>query len=312
MQNSVDIIVNCFNGEKYLSEALNSVLAQDYPSWRVLFIDNCSTDGSKKIAKKFKGNLIYHKTEKKISLGAARKLAVNLSKSDFIAFLDCDDSWTSNKLKEQVDTMQKKELALTFSGINYIDHNGNNIGKYSPLSKEGNLFREKLINFDINILTSLIRREFLIKNDLNFSFKMEASEEYNLFMHIAALGKIHSTDRIHANYRILEDSLTNKFKEKWAEEREATLSQIIGRDKNLAVSYHKEIKMASNRSNYYKACFYMENEKYLKARKELIKISKDEFLYLPLYFLSFVPSIWKFFHKRKVKEKLTRVFFTKK
>ena len=56
----------------------------------------------------------------------------------------------------------------------------------------------------------------------------------------------------------------------------------------------------------------MENEKYLKARKELIKISKDEFLYLPLYFLSFVPSIWKFFHKRKVKEKLTRVFFTKK
>ena len=44
-----------------------------------------------------------------------------------------------------------------------------------------------------------------MKNDLNFSSEMEASEEYNLFMQIAAIGKIHSTEKIHANYRILED-----------------------------------------------------------------------------------------------------------
>ena len=54
MQKTVDIIVNCFNGEKYLSEALDSILKQGYKSWRVIFIDNCSTDNSKNIAKNFK------------------------------------------------------------------------------------------------------------------------------------------------------------------------------------------------------------------------------------------------------------------
>ena len=312
MENNVDIIVNCFNGEKYLSEALDSILFQDYSLWRIIFVDNCSTDDSKNIAKNFEGNLIYHKTENKISLGAARKLAVSLTESDYIAFLDCDDSWLPNKLKEQVEIMQKKKLALTFSGINYINKNGNYIGKYSPISKEGNLFREKLVNFDINILTSFIRREFLLKHDLNFSSEMEASEEYNLFMQIAALGEIHSTNRTHANYRILEDSLTNRYKEKWAKEREITINHIVKRNNNLAVNYKKEINQAFNRANYYKACFYMENKKYLNARKELIKISKEEYLYLPLYLLSFVPFFWELFHKRKIKEKLTRAFFKKK
>ena len=61
-----------------------------------------------------------------------------------------------------------------------------------------------------------------------------------------------------------------------------------------------------------KACFYMENKKYSKARKELISISKEEYLYLLFYLLSLTPILWKFFHRRKIKEKLTRVFFKKK
>ena len=52
MDTKVDIIINCFNGEKYLSEALKSVQKQDFPHWRIIFIDNCSTDDSAKIAKK--------------------------------------------------------------------------------------------------------------------------------------------------------------------------------------------------------------------------------------------------------------------
>ena len=64
MENNVDIIVNCFNGEKYLSEALDSILSQDYPLWRIIFIDNCSSDNSKMIAQNFEGNLIYQEQKK--------------------------------------------------------------------------------------------------------------------------------------------------------------------------------------------------------------------------------------------------------
>ena len=54
----VSIIVNCFNGEKYLNEALTSVLNQSYKNWEVIFWDNHSTDNSKKIFRKFKFNYI--------------------------------------------------------------------------------------------------------------------------------------------------------------------------------------------------------------------------------------------------------------
>ena len=54
MKNLVSIIVNCFNGEKYLSKALNSLLNQKYKNFEVIFIDNCSTDSSSKIFKSIK------------------------------------------------------------------------------------------------------------------------------------------------------------------------------------------------------------------------------------------------------------------
>ena len=137
MDTKVDVIINCFNGEKYLSEALKSVQEQDFPHWRIIFIDNCSTDDSAKIAKSFKGNLKYFKTEKKVSLGAARKIAVDMCNSEFISFIDCDDTWMPYKLSDQINTMKNKNIVLTYSGINNVDQNKNLISQFKPLKAEG-------------------------------------------------------------------------------------------------------------------------------------------------------------------------------
>ncbi len=309
MQSNVDILLNCFNGEKYLSHALESVLSQTYPNWRVIFIDNCSTDNSANIAKEFKGNLFYFKTDKKISLGEARRIGVEFVDADFIAFLDCDDIWMPNKLTEQINIMKDNRFALTYSGMNFIDENHKVIGRYKPLKKRGFLFKDQLINFDINILTALIRQDFLIKHNLNFSSRMKASEEYNLFMQISALGDIFACDKIHANYRILEDSLTNTFKGKWSDEREYTLKQIISNNKDLLKKYEKEFEIAQNRSKYYKVCFLMECADYYSARLILKKIAFKEKKYFLLFVISFSPILWRFIHRRKIKEKLTRIIF---
>lgn len=309
MQPSVDILVNCFNGEKYLSHALESISSQTYSHWRVIFIDNCSTDNSANIAKNFKGNIFYYKTDKNLSLGEARKIGVKFVNAEFLAFLDCDDTWMPNKLFEQINIMKDTRLALTYSGMNFIDENQKVTGFYRPLRKKGFLIKDQLINFDINILTALIRRDFLIKNDLNFSSRMEASEEYNLFMQITALGEIFANNTIHANYRILEDSLTNTFKEKWSDERDYTLDQIIDFDEDLYNNNKKEFEIAQNRSKYYKVCYFMECADYSSARLILKKIAFKEKKYLLLYAVSFFPIFWRFIHKRKIKEKLTRIIF---
>ena len=308
MDTKVDVIINCFNGEKYLSEALQSVQRQDFPHWQIIFIDNCSTDDSANIAKSFKGNLKYFKTEKKVSLGAARKIAVDMCNSEFISFLDCDDTWMPHKLSDQINIMNNKNIALTYSGINNVDKNQKLISQFKPLKAEGNLLKEKLISFDINIVTALIRRDFLMKNNLNFLPSMEASEEYNLFMRITALGQVHASDSIHANYRVLENSLTNQFKEKWSEERDYTLNQIFTDNKKLSLTYKNEIEVARRRSSYYEACFLMQSKQYSSARKNLKRIAPKEKKYFFLLAISFIPILWNFFHRRGVKEKLTKLF----
>ena len=63
MENKVSIIINCFNGEKYLREAIESVYAQTYANWEIIFWDNNSSDSSSNIVKKFDKKLKYFKAE---------------------------------------------------------------------------------------------------------------------------------------------------------------------------------------------------------------------------------------------------------
>ncbi len=62
----VSIVINCFNGERFLSKTLQSILDQTYKNFEVIFVDNCSTDESVKIYKKIKDKRFkYFKTKKK-------------------------------------------------------------------------------------------------------------------------------------------------------------------------------------------------------------------------------------------------------
>jgi len=72
----VSIIINCYNGEEYLSEALNSVYSQTYKNWEIIFWDNCSIDKSSIIAKSYGHKLKYYKSEFNTTLGEARNLAI--------------------------------------------------------------------------------------------------------------------------------------------------------------------------------------------------------------------------------------------
>ena len=99
----VSIIMNCHNGEKYLNEAICSVLSQTYENWELIFWDNQSTDKSSVIVQKYKDTRIqYFYAETYTRLGEARNHAIKKSQGEFIAFLDCDDLWMSTKLEKQI------------------------------------------------------------------------------------------------------------------------------------------------------------------------------------------------------------------
>jgi glycosyltransferase involved in cell wall biosynthesis len=97
----VSVIITVFNGEKYLREAIESVIGQTYDSFELIVVDDGSTDNSGKIANGFTPQLRYFYQEN-CGQGAALNRGIELSRGRFLSFLDDDDLWTKDKLARQM------------------------------------------------------------------------------------------------------------------------------------------------------------------------------------------------------------------
>jgi glycosyltransferase involved in cell wall biosynthesis len=113
------------NGEKFLEEAVDSVLAQSYPDWELLLVDDGSNDTSAHIAHPYVGRFpdkvryLNHDNHHNRSASASRNLGNNSAKGELIAFLDADDVWLPHKLERQVEIMRKHPDALVYGLTQY-------------------------------------------------------------------------------------------------------------------------------------------------------------------------------------------------
>lgn len=289
----VSVLMNCYNGEEYLNEALDSVFAQTFEDWEIVFIDNCSTDKSVEIAKSYGDRVKIFSTERNIPLGAARNLGISKCDSKYIAFLDVDDIWFENTLNNQVAALENSGFALVYGGHVNINSHGDVIGKMLPTKKSGYILSNLLVQYDIPIVTSMVRKQVLIDYDLNFDGNVFASEEYCLFMELAINNQILVIDGFLTKYRIHDDALTNKSISKWADERRYTLNKVISLDPEIAIKYKKEIRHAFARAGYYDSQYYMSISDYKNAIMSLKPFRFISFKYFLLYFiLKFFPFSW--------------------
>ena len=102
----VSIITNCYNGEAFLDETIQSVLSQTYADWEYLLFDNCSTDKSAEIFKSYKDpRFKYYHNDHTVPLGHGRYEAVKLVHGDYVCFIDSDDLRLPENLEKQVAVM---------------------------------------------------------------------------------------------------------------------------------------------------------------------------------------------------------------
>ncbi|MCX6033071.1 MAG: glycosyltransferase family A protein [Chloroflexi bacterium] len=104
-QAPITVIIPVHNGERYLGEAIQSVLAQTLPPTGILIVDDGSTDDSAQIARAF-GPPVRCLRQPNRGPAAARNLGVSQATGDLLAFLDADDLWTTDKLARQMQMLQ--------------------------------------------------------------------------------------------------------------------------------------------------------------------------------------------------------------
>lgn len=283
----VSILMNGYNSEKYLKEAIDSVYAQRYNDWEIIFIDNCSTDKTKQIVDSYDDKIKYYKTEKNIPLGAARNFGLQYCKGEYLAFLDTDDMWMPKKLEQQVKVLdQNSDFFMCYSGVSNINELGVEFKEKIPKFSSGFIFPNLLVKNEINMQTVLIRnKNITMREDLAFS------PDYNLWLNIAAKHKIFVLKEIFVKYRIVKNSLTSKTISRWGIEKEITIDDVLNKNKELISEYEDEIKLAYAYAGQLKAKYYMSENRRLDAIKELSKYMFVKKSYFLFFILSFMPKV---------------------
>ena len=130
MSNLVSIIMPSYNTASYIAESIKSVQSQSYPDWELLIVDDCSTDTTDKVVERFLSDnrIRYLKNEKNSGSAYSRNYALRNARGKWIAFLDSDDLWMPNKLKEQIEFMEKNDYHFSYTRYAEIDINGKRNG----------------------------------------------------------------------------------------------------------------------------------------------------------------------------------------
>ena len=166
----VSIILNCYNGEKYLQAAINTVIHQSYSNWELIFWDNRSSDNSKKIFDSNRSDkLKYFLSKTHTSLYEARKFALKECNGEYIAFIDADDTWEKDKLEKQIKLFKYHAVGVVYGNMWIYNER---LKKKKIFAKtnliKGKIYEKIFSDYKIGVISSMIRKKVLLQNKINF------------------------------------------------------------------------------------------------------------------------------------------------
>jgi glycosyltransferase involved in cell wall biosynthesis len=268
----VSIIMNCYNGEKYLREALDSVLAQTYQNWEVIFWDNQSTDKSAEIFKKYSDDrLKYLYAKKHTLLSEARNNAIEKSSGNYIAFLDADDWWIPEKLGKQIPLFDDPEVGLVCSNFVVVNEIKGSTKTYWKGNKPtGRILDELLKDYFVGLLTIIVRRATFESLASGFDSRFHVIGDFDLTIRIAENWKIDCVQETLAYFRFHGKNESVLHKELHIKELETWLDEM---KKQPLVSAQDGFSKKADSCLYLKALYQMEQNKVWEAVKIFWRIS---------------------------------------
>jgi glycosyltransferase involved in cell wall biosynthesis len=247
----VSVIMNCYNGERFLREAIDSVYQQSYQDWEIIFWDNASIDNSAEIALSYDGRLKYFKSESTTTLGEARVLAVDKAQGKYIAFLDCDDLWYPQKLLKQIEAINNN-LGFVYCKADTIIERNSHVLKATSKALPNGLIFPSLAKRNFIPFVSVLMPIKVYNECGGFPKNYKNSTDYYLFLKIEEKYKIHAVQKAYCAYRIHSNNLSHKQRIIGAQEsidavssfipNKAALDGLKYQYADLAIAHFKEKK----------------------------------------------------------------------
>jgi len=201
----IDIILPNYNSSQFILETVKSILGQTYKNWKLIIVDDCSNKETISVLKKIKKNkkIKIFWLKKNHGAGFCRNYAIKKSYSPYLAFIDSDDLWKKDKLKKQINFMEKNNYSFTYTNYETF---GDKIRKISSPQKLN--YSNFIKNTSIATSTMMIKRNKISNSKFT---NTKICEDY--YFKCKILKKINYAfclDQYLTKYRVRKNSLQSK------------------------------------------------------------------------------------------------------
>lgn len=207
-KNLVSIIMPAYNAERFIEDSIKSVISQSYTEWELIVIDDGSTDSTQEIVQEYidkDPRIILIHTLINGGVAEARNTGFKKASGRFIAFLDSDDTWESDKLSIQVNSMIANDSHFSFTSYSVMDETGSSKGLIVNVPKSMS-YEYLLRGSKIGCLTVMIDTSKVSK----LSMKNIGHEDFVLWLEILKeYGPGNGISENLANYRVFNSSLSS-------------------------------------------------------------------------------------------------------
>lgn len=230
IQETVSIVMPCYNGSKTIAESIESVLAQTYPYFELLICDDTSQDNSieiiyRYVSKDSRVKLVANEFHKGVV--GARNSCLNNATGRYISFLDCDDLWLPNKLRSQLVFMNEQGCSMSHAPYTMFD---NTQQRKEFIPQKVISFKDIIKTCDIGCLTVMIDTKYVKKQDV--FLPNIPKEDYALWIKLMKKGVVSLSCEInHSLYRKQDKSLSSskisEFFKQWNVLREVAQLNLL-------------------------------------------------------------------------------------
>jgi glycosyltransferase involved in cell wall biosynthesis len=259
----VTVIIPCYNSSRFISKTIDSVFNQTYENLEIVAIDDGSKDETREILKGYlpKIRILHHPGNANLGEGASMNLAIIETESDLIAFLDHDDIWYPNKIKEQVGVFQKyPDVALVYTNGYVIGENDNILYNMLPDDfREENVPGKILLNCYIRTTSSVMVRRNVLNQIGSFNTDLY-TVDHELWVRISEVARFFYLPEYLTGYRSHGAGQKSLSRKMWEDEfillREACKRYPYGVDlkrRRLAVLYYRLGEFDWNHNDYFRA-----------------------------------------------------------
>ena len=214
----VSVVVPVFNGEKYVAEAIDSILAQDYPAMEIIVVDDGSSDSTLGILATY-GNRIRVLQQANKGSAAARNLGVASANGHYIAFLDADDYWFPGKVAQQVAALQATGCRMSYSNFKFWHPVDGVWPQASTMLAAENapgagciekrwVYADLLLDCLVWTSTVMVEKALLLAVG-GFDEQLRKGQDYDLWLRLSRVVEMAAMPGITALYRIHGESITH-------------------------------------------------------------------------------------------------------